>query len=79
MNDEYLDATVQRVLTEDFAEQGIDVLVRDSELVLRGTVQTEQRRDEIGRQVRGMVPDRRIRNEIEVAPMGPPDGSEDLS
>jgi hypothetical protein len=57
--DEYVEAAVHRLLTENpnIAEQGITVVRRDHSLVLCGEVESEQRRDEILRQVSTEFPD----------------------
>jgi osmotically-inducible protein OsmY len=51
--DDYVEAEIQRLLTEDgaVAEQGITVQRRDNVVVLGGEVESGQRRDEICRQV----------------------------
>ena len=57
--DEYVEAAVHRLLTEnpDIAEQGITVMRRDHSLVLYGEVESEQRRAEILRRVASEFPD----------------------
>lgn len=64
--DEYLEAAVQRLLTEnpDVAEQGITVMLRDRALVLRGEVESVQRREEIFRLVMTHFPNVPIRADI---------------
>jgi hypothetical protein len=56
--DEYVEAAIHRLLTENpnVAEQGITVLRRDHSLVLYGEVESRQRRDEILRQVEREFP-----------------------
>lgn len=56
---DYLEAAVQRLLTEnaDVAEQGITVARRGDVLVLCGEVESRQRRDEILRLVVDRFPD----------------------
>ncbi|MEV4756164.1 hypothetical protein AB0J86_13780 [Micromonospora sp. NPDC049559] len=56
--DEYLEADLQRILTEnpDIAEQGITVVRRDHSLVLYGEVESDQRREEIVRRVTERFP-----------------------
>jgi len=51
--DDYLEATIQRLLTEhtEIAEQGITVTRRDHSVVLCGEVESAQRREEILRLV----------------------------
>jgi hypothetical protein len=57
--DEYVEAAVQRLLTEDpdIAEQGITVVRRDHSLVLYGEVESHRRREEILRHVTREFPD----------------------
>jgi hypothetical protein len=57
--DEYVEAEIQRLLTEDVdvAEQGITVHRREHTLLLCGEVESAQRRDEIVRRVTGRFPD----------------------
>jgi hypothetical protein len=64
--DDYLEAAVQRLLTEnpDIAEQGITVDRRGHSLVLYGEVESHQRRDEILRQVAEMFPDLPLKVDI---------------
>jgi hypothetical protein len=64
--DDYLEAAVQRLLTEnpDIAEQGITVLRRDNSLVLYGEVESQQRRDEILRRVAESYPDLPLKVDI---------------
>lgn len=59
MKDEYVEAAVQRLLTEHsgLAEQGIKVARRERTLVLCGEVESRQRRDEILRLVTENFPD----------------------
>jgi hypothetical protein len=57
--DEYVEAAVQRLLTEnpDIAEQGITVVRRDHSLILYGEVESHRRRDEILRRVAERYPE----------------------
>ncbi|MFD1321933.1 BON domain-containing protein [Micromonospora sonneratiae] len=57
--DEYIEAAVHRLLTENpqIAEQGIAVVRRDHSLVLSGEVESHRRRDEILRLVTTEFPD----------------------
>ena len=56
---EYLEAAVQRLLTEDGAvtDQGIEVVRREDLLILRGEVESPHRRDEILRIAEALQPD----------------------
>lgn len=80
MSDEYANAVLQRVFAEDpaIAEQGIEVDSRRDRIVLRGQVETERRRDEIGRRVADLMPGRTVQNEIVVVGVGPPAAPESL-
>ncbi|MFK3983696.1 hypothetical protein ACI2K4_25355 [Micromonospora sp. NPDC050397] len=64
--DDYLEAAVQRLLTEnpDIAEQGITVDRRDQSLVLYGEVESPQRREEILRRVAEAYPDLPLKVDI---------------
>ncbi|MFI6762996.1 hypothetical protein ACIBF5_28085 [Micromonospora sp. NPDC050417] len=64
--DDYLEAAVQRLLTEnaDIAEQGINVVRRDQSLVLYGEVESQQRREEILRRVAEAYPDLPLKVDI---------------
>jgi hypothetical protein len=79
--DEYVEAEIQRLLTEDaaVAEQGITVLRRDHLVVLRGEVESTQRRDEICRQVTEHFPDVQIVCDIGIVRAQAPTGAEELS
>ncbi|WP_329103753.1 hypothetical protein OG792_27715 [Micromonospora sp. NBC_01699] len=65
-SDDYLEAAVQRLLTEntDIAEQGITVDRRDGSLVLYGEVESQQRREEILRRVAETYPDLPLKVDI---------------
>lgn len=78
--DEYLEAAVQRLLTEnpDVAEQGITVMLRDRALVLRGEVESVQRREEILRLVMVHFPNVPIRADIGLIRTQPPTEVEEL-
>jgi hypothetical protein len=79
--DEYVEAEIQRLLTEnaDVAEQGITVLRRDHLLVLRGEVESVQRRDEICRQVTEHFPDVELSCDIGIVRAQAPSDAEVLS
>jgi hypothetical protein len=79
--DEYVEAEIQRLLTEDghVAEQGITVLRREHTLVLCGEVESAQRRDEICRQVTEHFPDVALACDIGIVRAGAPTEAEELS
>lgn len=79
--DEYVEADVQRLLTEhaDLAEQGITVLRREQTLLLCGEVESIGRRDEIARRVREAFPDVRLSVDIGITRTQPPSEPEELS
>ena len=66
--DEYVEAEIHRLLTEDpaVAEQGITVVRTERGLVLYGEVESAYRRDEIMRRVAGRFPDVPITSDIGV-------------
>ncbi|MBM7080350.1 MULTISPECIES: hypothetical protein [Micromonospora] len=66
--DAYVEAEIQRLLTEDpdVAEQGITVVRREPGLVLTGEVESPQRRAEILRRVAERFPDEAITSDIGV-------------
>ncbi|MEV4416762.1 hypothetical protein [Catellatospora sp. NPDC049609] len=81
ISDEYADAAVHRMLTEDgtICEQGIEVIRRDGTVLVRGQVESPARRDAIVARVAGEFPDRRIQNDIVVTTVGAPPEAEVIS
>ena len=79
--DEYLEARIQRLLTEDatIAEQGITVQRRDQIVVLGGEVESAQRRDEICRQINTHFPDVEIACDIGIVRAQAPSEVEEIS
>ena len=79
--DEYLEAEIQRLLTEDgrVAEQGITVQRRDTGLILGGEVESTERRDEICRQITSHFPDVPITCDIGVVRAQAPTEVEEIS
>lgn len=78
--DEYLEAAVQRLLTEDgAAEQGITVQRREQLLVLGGEVESDERRTEICRRITERFPQVRIACDIGVVPAPAPSEVEEIS
>jgi hypothetical protein len=79
--DEYLEAEIQRLLTEDgrVAEQGITVQRREHAVVLLGEVGSTQRRDEICRQIATHFPDIAITCDIGVTRAQAPSEVEEIS
>lgn len=80
-HDEYVEAEIQRLLTEniDVAEQGITAVRRDSCLILCGEVESPQRRDEIVRLVSERFPDVRLSVDIGITRAQAPSEVEELS
>lgn len=78
--DEYVEAEVQRLLTEDagLGEQGLTVARREHTLILRGEVESRQRREEIVRAVTERFPDIDLRVDIGVIRAGTPTEVEEL-
>ena len=79
--DEYVEAEIQRLLTESVAvaEQGITVLRHEHCLILCGEVESPQRRDEIVRLVSGRFPDVRLSVDIGITRAQAPSEVEELS
>jgi len=79
--DEYTEAEIQRVLTEDvdIAEQGITVLRRGDALILCGEVESVHRRDEIVRRGHELVPAVPISCDIGIIRAQAPGEAEELS
>jgi hypothetical protein len=79
--DEYVEAAVQRLLTEhtEIAEQGIGVARREHRLVLWGEVESPQRRDEILKLVSSRFPDITFISDIGVTRTQPPSEAEELT
>jgi hypothetical protein len=80
MIDEYVEAAVQRLLTEHagLAEQGITVARREHTMILCGEVESPARRDEIVRLVEENFPDVPLRVDIGITRAQAPSESEDL-
>lgn len=79
--DEYLEAEIQRLLTEHgrVAEQGITVHRREHTLILGGEVETAERRDEICRQITSRFPDVEIACDIGIVRTQAPTDIEEIS
>ncbi|MFI5492994.1 hypothetical protein [Actinoplanes sp. NPDC051859] len=79
--DEYLEAEIQRLLTEtgEVAEQGITLHRREHLLVLGGEVESTQRRDEICRQITTRFPDVEIACDIGIVRAAAPSEVEEIS
>ena len=78
--DEYLQAEIQRLLTEDgTAEQGITVQRREHTVVLGGEVESTERRDEICRQITARFPDVEITCDIGITRAQAPTEVEEIS
>lgn len=80
MIDEYVEAAIQRLLTEHtaLAEQGITVARREHTMILYGEVESPARRDEIVRLVEENFPDVPLWVDIGVTRANPPTEPEDL-
>jgi hypothetical protein len=79
--DEYLEAEIQRLLSEDgrVAELGITVQRREHLVVLGGEVESEQRRDEICKRINERFPDVKITCDIGITRAQSPDEVEEIS
>lgn len=79
--DEYVEAEIQRLLTESgaVAEQGITVQRREHLVVLGGEVESAERRDEICRQVTTNFPDVEIACDIGITRAAAPSEVEEIS
>jgi hypothetical protein len=79
--DDYLEAEIQRLLTEDgaVAEQGITVRRREHTLILLGEVESAQRRDEICRRITSRFPDVEIACDIGLVRAQAPSEVEEIS
>lgn len=79
--DEYLEAEIQRLLTEHgrVAEQGITVHRREQTLILGGDVESPHRRDEICRQIKSRFPDLEIACDIGIVRAQAPTEVEEIS
>lgn len=78
--DEYVEAEIHRLLTEnpEIAEQGITVTRRERSLVLSGEVESPHRRDEIVRKVSERFPDLPLTTDIGVIRAQAPTEIEEL-
>jgi osmotically-inducible protein OsmY len=81
IEDEYLEAEIHRLLTEDgrVAEQGITVQRREHTVVLLGDVESTQRRDEICRQIAEHFPEVQITCDIGITRAQAPSEVEEIS
>jgi hypothetical protein len=79
--DEYLEAQIQRLLTENgkIAEQGITIQRRDNLVVLGGEVESPERRDEICRQITANFPDVEVSCDIGITRTQAPNEVEEIS
>ena len=79
--DEYVEAEIQRLLTENGAisEQGITLQRREHLLVLGGEVESAQRRDEICRLINANFPDVEIACDIGIVRAAAPSEVEEIS
>jgi hypothetical protein len=80
--DEYLEARIQRLLTESgrIAEQGITIQRRDNQVVvLGGEVESPERRDEICRQISAHFPEVEISCDIGITRTQAPNEVEEIS
>ena len=78
--DEYLEAEIQRLLTEDgTAEQGITVQRREHTVVLGGEVESTERREEICRRITARFPDVEITCDIGITRAQAPTEVEEIS
>jgi osmotically-inducible protein OsmY len=78
---QYVVARVRDALAHDVRVAALDLQVRivGSELFLTGMVSSEARRVAAERVVRDEVPDLRIHNQLDVLPVEPPAGHEDIA
>jgi hypothetical protein len=78
---EYIEAAIQRLLSEDgtVTDQGIEVIRRENVVVLRGEVESPHRRDEILRLVREHFPQLRVDSDIGLTRAHPPAEAEELA
>jgi hypothetical protein len=79
--DDYLEAEIQRLLTEDgtVSEQGITVQRRDHLIVLGGEVESAQRRDDVCRAISTRFPDVEIACDIGIIRAQAPSEVEEIS
>jgi len=72
-----LEGRVQRLLADDdIAELGVEVFCEGDDLVLRGQVNTEHRRELIYRRVAEVAGGHHVRRELTIASVAPPEGPE---
>jgi hypothetical protein len=76
-----VEGEIQHLLAEDasVAEQGVTVLRLEETIVLRGCVESEERRTRIAERVSRQYPDLIVRCELTVPPATAPTGAEALS
>jgi hypothetical protein len=80
-DDQYAEAEIHRLLTEDgaVAELGITVARREHTVVLGGEVESAERRDEICRKVTERFPDLQIACDIGIVRAQAPNEVEEIS
>ena len=76
--DEYVEAEVQRLLTEQDGEQGLTVARREHTLILCGEVESRRRCEEIVRAVTERFPDIDLQVDIGITRAGAPTEAEEL-
>jgi osmotically-inducible protein OsmY len=70
----------EAIATEpDVHELGLTVQIIESSVVVTGAVSTPSQREAIGRVVQRLAPDYDLVDEVDVPPMSPPDGVEQLN
>jgi osmotically-inducible protein OsmY len=78
---DYVHAEIKRALAEDaaIAELGIEVVARGRQFVLRGHVESPNRREAVQRLVCDRVGEYRVVNQIVVLGVDPPERAEKLT
>lgn len=79
MTDEYRVGHLEQELAERLSELGLHVVVVAEQLYVRGVVNTEERRAEIGVMLAALCPDLKVHNEVVVCGLGEPTEAEALT
>ncbi|GAA1276330.1 BON domain-containing protein [Saccharothrix xinjiangensis] len=78
--EQYLSARLRRALAEDSrtTEQGVRVTVRGDNVLLSGSVASEERRDALKAVVHDVAPELTVLDDVKVVPVDAPAGREEI-
>ncbi|MFD7658115.1 BON domain-containing protein [Actinosynnema sp. NPDC059797] len=78
--EQYLSARLRRALAEDprTTEQGVRVTVRGDNVLLSGSVASDERRDALKAVIHDVAPELTVLDDVKVVPVGAPAGREEI-